>query len=420
MHNPTGSHPYRFFIALAAIATIGTVVSLIAAHYCRHPALRFDENYYYPLAQSIAEGHYQEGYVVRPPLYPLFLAGVFKLFGQGFGAVLVVQSLLRGLTIFGLGCMGRRFLNDRAGLAGAALVSVYPAMIAVYIKFLTEVLYIPAFVLSFYLIERLLQNPGRITSLKAGAASGAATLVRSVSLVFTLVMAVWLLVRRTRAGKYHRRNLVYSAVLVGTMLVVISPWAIRNAVSSTGFVLVSNDAAFNLWLVTSGESIREATPEWMSWGSQAQRQAEAYRRWWAYVRGDPGFHLRRIAEVLPRLVDSRWDSPVDALSQVRQGPGLREVPVLRRVLDIFQPVIFYLVLGGGVLGIAICERDRTRRNLMVVALVYFILVYGVTLSRARFLLPIQVLLAIYAGGLIDAGLSRLGSTMRCRRLRSRP
>jgi 4-amino-4-deoxy-L-arabinose transferase-like glycosyltransferase len=411
------SSPYRFIIRLGIIAAIGVVISLIASHYCRHPALRFDENYYYLLAESIAKGHYEEGYVVRAPLYPLLLAVVFKMFGPGFWSALVVQSLLRGVTIFGVGYLGRRFLTDRAGLLAAGLVTVYPAMISGYIRFMTEVLYVPVFVLSYYLLERTLRNPSLVGSLKAGAASGAATLVRSVSLMFTLVMAVWLLVRKPPGGRSWRRNVIHAGVLVGAMLAVVSPWAIRNALSPTGFVLVSNDAAFNLWLITSGKSIKEATPEWLSWGTQAQRQTEAYRRWWGYLKEDPAFHLRRIAEVLPRLVDHRWDSPVGALSKVRHGPGLREVPALRRFLDIFHPVTFYLVLGGGILGVGALERDSTRRNLMLLAVLYFILIHGVTLSRARFLLPIQVLLAIYAGGLIDSGLSRLGLTMPGRRRR---
>jgi len=414
----TKTHSYRFAIWLVIIVTGAVVISLLASYYCRHPVLRFDEKYYYPQAESIANGNWQEGFIVRAPLYPLFLAGIFTLFGPGFWPALVVQSILRGITVAGVALLGRRFLTGRAGLIAGVLVAVYPGMVHNYMRFMTEVLYIPVFLLSYYLVERTLNTEGMNATARAGAVSGAAALTRSISFFFTLLMAVWLLIGKGSTARPLKRRVALAAVLVGTFLAVLSPWVIRNTVIHGGPILISNDTAFNLWLVTTGKTIKEVTPEWRTWGTQAERQTEAYRRWAANLRKDPTFHLRRIGRTFPRLFDPHWISPAIALSQVRRDYSNRDIPALYAFLKVFTPVTFFLVWVGGVIGVLTVERDRTRRNLMLVALIYFLLVHTATLFKARFLLPVHMLLAVYAAGLIDRGLSRLGWTMRGRRLGS--
>jgi hypothetical protein len=79
-----------FRLQTLVVAALATAVSIFAYIYTRPSTLMFDENYYVPLARSIAGGSYQDGYIIRPPLYPLFLAAIFRLFGTGFGAVLLI------------------------------------------------------------------------------------------------------------------------------------------------------------------------------------------------------------------------------------------------------------------------------------------------------------------------------------------
>ncbi len=418
MNKLTYTRSCRFAIRLAVIVAGAVVISLLAAYYCRHPVLRFDEKYYYPQAEGIAHGVWQDGFIVRAPLYPLFLAGILRLFGSGFWPALVVQSILRGITVAGVALLGRRFLNGRAGLIAGILVALYPGMVLIYMRFMTEVLYIPLFLLSYYLLERTLSTGGTSATAGAGAVSGAAALTRSISFFFTLLVAAWLLIRKGTAARPLRRRLALAAVLVGTLLAVLSPWAIRNTIVCGGPILISNDTAFNLWLVTTGKTIKEVTPEWRTWGTQAQRQTEAYRRWAASVRQDPAFHLKRIGKTLPRLFDSDWISPAVALSQVRRDYSNRDLPALYAFLRILTPVLFFVVWVGGVMGVLVLERDAARRNLILFVLIYFLLVHAATLFKARFLLPVHMLLAVYAAGLIDRGLSRLGWTMRGRRRES--
>ena len=401
-----------FALRTLVIAALGTVISILAYTYTRPPTLMFDENYYFPLAESIAAGSFKEGYIVRPPLYPLLVAGVFKAFGTGFGAVLLVQSLLRGAVVAGVSYLGRRYVSPFAGLAGAFLLAVYPLLIWTYTRFISEILYIPLFLVSFFLIEKAIRSERTGDIAVAGVFSGIATLARSTSFFFTLVVAVWLLVRKSETGRFSRRNLGNAALLVIMFMVTIAPWTVRNAVVYKAFMPLDNAAAFNLYLITSGKKIQEVTAEWESWGGQAERQREGLRRWRAYLKTDPAFHIKRLGKIIPRLFDTSRQPAANSLSTRWTGAGSSRSTVLKHVLDILTPVAFWLITAGGIIGIVRLETSSKRRTLLLITVAYFILLHGMTLGRPRFLLPVYCLLAIYAGALISRARTRWGSTRR--------
>jgi 4-amino-4-deoxy-L-arabinose transferase-like glycosyltransferase len=385
---------------------------VLAAIYTRPQNLLFDEHYYYDLAGSILAGSYPDGYIIRPPLYVIFLAGVFRVFGAGFLPALLVSSLLRGGLVFGIAAMGRRYVSALAGLAGAFLIAVYPMLIFTYTRFVSETIYIPLFVVSFWYLEKAIRSDRPRHFVAAGAVAGLAALARSTSLFFTIVVAAWIAVRKSSAGRPARRNLASAALLVASMLIIVSPWTVRNAVVHKALILVDNSSAYNLWLITSGKQVREATEEWQSWGGQAERQSQGYARWFDHLRKDPAFHLRRMGVVIPKLFAPGGQPDVYSLSTVTQDRIPRESRSLKAVLTIMAPAVFWIITAGGLVGLALFEPNRPRRNLVIVTVVYFILLHAATLARPRFLLPMNALLAVYAGGLIAAALSRLGLTRR--------
>jgi hypothetical protein len=264
--------------------------------------------------------------------------------------------------------------------------------------------------MSIYFLDRAVHTRRAQDMAAAGLLAGLAALVRSTSLLFSLAAAVWLVIRKSDSGRFSRNNLTSAAVLVISLLVMISPWTIRNAVVHEALIPVDNAAAFNLWLITSGNSIRQAEQEWLSWGSQAERQSEGYRRWRASLRDDPAFHIRRLGTLLPRLFNPASDPSINSLSTFMRENRVEPRPGINRVLSILVPPLFWLITGGGVLGIILLERSPSRRGLMLLAVVFFVLLHAMTLARQRFMLPINILLAIYAGGLIWRGVSRSGWT----------
>jgi hypothetical protein len=402
----SGGPSNAFLLRIIAVAVIAIAISIIWSVYFREPRLRFDENYYYPLGQKIAAGTYEDGYVIRPPLYPIFLAGTFRVFGEGFMMALIAQSIVRGFVVAWVVYMGGKYVSQAAGLTAGCLLALYPELISIYMSFLTEVVYIPLFLVSFHLIDKATQSERSRDTLRAGVASGIAALARSTSFFLSIALAAWFAVRKSKSGRLSRRNLAMAVILLAVILAVISPWTLRNAVVHKGFILIGDDSAFNLWLITSGVRIRAAVPEWKSWGGHPERQREAYSRWLAYLREDPAFHLKRLGVVLPRVFSPSWESPVKRLSTLGRGQELREVPALRKFFAAMHPTTFWLIMGGGLVGLIVLERNGKRKTLILIVVAYFILLHGMTLARSRFLLPLACLLSIYSGWLISVALQR--------------
>ena len=402
--------PSGFCLRTLILAAIAVGLSILAYVFTRPGYLRFDENYYYPLAQQILGGNYQDGYLVRPPLYPLFLAALMRLVGSGFGSILLIQSMVRGILVIAVAYLGRRLVSTTAGLLAALIVTVYPLLVWTYSRFVTETVYLPLFVLSFYFIERTARDRHISDTVIAGIFSGLATLARSTSLLFTVTVAVWLVLRRSDGRRFSKGGFARAAILIGVLLAVISPWTIRNALVHHALIPIDNTSAFNLWLITSGKRIEEATPEWTSWGNQAERQREGYRRWLEYLRQDPAFHVKRLGTVIPRLFDPGRDPSANSLASVRRGDFNRPVGWIRGTLKWLIPAVFWLIMAGGIAGIALVERDADRRNLSIITIAFFVLLHGMTLARPRFLLPVNCLLAVYSGAFIVWVLTRLGWT----------
>lgn len=401
-HRPL-SGLWRQTLALAGIAA---VISIIAAIYTRPGILRFDEKYYFTLAKSIAGGAYDDGYIIRPPLYPLFFAFMIKTFGADFTPMVIIQGLIRGVLIGQITYMGGRYFSALTGIVAGAVLTVFPLMIWIYTRFLNEALYLPLFVLSLFLIERAARTERHRDTFAAGIISGLASLARVTSFFFTLVIAIWFIVRKSRSGRFSKRNVMNAAVLVAALFLAVSPWTLRNAVVHKAFIPLGNEAAFNLYFTVGGVSVSEATAQWETWGTQAERQKEALSRWWDYVIEHPAHHVRRLIKHMPRVFDPRQHGFASGLSVVSTDVAARQNKTVDRLLKVVIPTTLLFTMIGGLAGIVIVRDDPARRNLFLIAVLYFILIHAATVMKSRYFLPVICILSIYAARLVIVAFTR--------------
>jgi 4-amino-4-deoxy-L-arabinose transferase-like glycosyltransferase len=399
----TSSGLWRQTLVLAGIAAL---ISIIAAIYTRPGVLRFDEKYYFTLAQSIAGGTYDDGYIIRPPLYPLFLALMIKVFGSNLTPMVIIQGLVRGVLVGQITYMGGRYFSSLTGIIAGAVVTVFPLMIWIYTRFLNEALYLPLLMLSLFLLERAVRTELPRDTFAAGVISGLASLARVTSFFLTLVIAIWLIVRRSRSGRFSKRNVINAAVLVAALFLAVSPWTVRNAVVHKALIPLGNEAAFNLYFTVGGVSVSEATAQWESWGTQAERQREGLRRWWDYVIDNPTHHIRRLIKHMPRVFDPRRHGFASGLAVVSTDVASRQNKTVDRLLKVVIPTTLLFSMVGGLAGIVIVRDNPARRNLFLIAVLYFILVHTATVMKARYFLPAVCVLSIYAARLAIVASSR--------------
>jgi 4-amino-4-deoxy-L-arabinose transferase-like glycosyltransferase len=392
---------------IVAIGAGAAVLSLLAGGYSRPPVPRFDEKYYFTLAEAIASGTYIDGYIIRPPLYPLFLGALFKMFGATFTATLIVQGLIRGALVAQICYMGWRYFSFVTGAVAGLLLAAYPLLIWINTRLLNEALYLPLFVLSLYMIERAVQSEKHTHALWAGVFSGLAALVRVTSFFFTFVVAIWYVVRKADSGRFSRRSLGWAGLMILALLVTISPWTVRNAVVHRALIPLGNESAFNLYFTVGGVSVREATDQWNSWGTQPERQQEALRRWWEYVKAHPGHHAARLVKHLPRVFDPQELGFATGLAMHYKGVACRKNLTLDKLVNVMIPATFLVVMVGGMVGIFVVRENPARRQLFLLTVVYFIVAHTATVMKARYFLPITCLLSIYAARLIITGIGRI-------------
>jgi 4-amino-4-deoxy-L-arabinose transferase-like glycosyltransferase len=199
-------------------------------------ALGADGSDYVNEARNILNGHgfsrsTGEPYLpdaIRTPLYPLFLAGVYALFGS-FGAVPYMQALL-GSTVPVVGVLlAGLFVRDRrALLAAGALLVFEPHTLFATTFFASEGLFVPMLVLGLYLLVRSVRRRDEPQLLIAALILGLSALVRPITFYLPGLLLVALAYHAYERRIPAKEALRYLAAFTAVFLLAVSPWLVRN------------------------------------------------------------------------------------------------------------------------------------------------------------------------------------------------
>jgi 4-amino-4-deoxy-L-arabinose transferase-like glycosyltransferase len=213
-----------------------------------HDALDYDNH-----AASIAAGDgfatsYGRATAFRPPLYPVFLAGVYVLTGPDVFAARIANAFVGTGIVALIGVLAFQLWGRRESLVAMALGAVYVPLILVGQSVMSEPLAV------LFMLGALAAALRR-WALVAGVLMGLAILGRANALVLLLplAVAVW-------------RGPKPAAVLVLAAVLTVVPWTIRNAVVLDHFVPVSTQLGSAL-AGTYNSNAREDEENPASWRS---------------------------------------------------------------------------------------------------------------------------------------------------------
>jgi 4-amino-4-deoxy-L-arabinose transferase-like glycosyltransferase len=190
----------------------------------------------------------------RTPGYPLLLA----LLNDNVTAIVVVQALLAGLTVFLAGLVGSRLFNSRVGLLGASLLAVDIPSIFSSGMVMSEVLFTLSVVLAAALVWGVGSRKPQAASCKpllAGLVLGFAVLVRPVALLAFVPFGVALVARRTWRGL---------VMMLATFSLLPGLWMARNYHHYRRFSLTSN-GGYNLLYANAAAVVGDE--QHVSWDS---------------------------------------------------------------------------------------------------------------------------------------------------------
>jgi 4-amino-4-deoxy-L-arabinose transferase-like glycosyltransferase len=266
------------WVGVAAVALVAVALGLRLAYVDATPGyhLRHDAYDYDVHARSIAEsGGFSKTLAhgrptaFRPPGYPYFLGGVYKVFGVQRAAnprrlhvARVAQAFVGTAVVALVGVLAAQLWGWGVGLLALALSAVYVPLITVGGAVMSEPLF-DAFMLGA-LVAAMAHRRSRHRyrwAVLAGAVGGLAILTRANALIllFPLVWAVW----DARPWR-SRAALGPPLALVVVALITVTPWTIRNAIELHAFVPVSTQLGSAL-AGTYNDAVRADTQNPAAW-----------------------------------------------------------------------------------------------------------------------------------------------------------
>ncbi len=196
---------------------------------------------------------------LRPPGYPVFLSGIYKMFGTDCFPPRAVQMLLGLLNVLLLYALARRIVSQPFASLAALLAATYWVFIYYEGELLEPALLTFLVLAALNVLLRHAERPAFIRMVIAGLLLGLAALTRPNVMAFALCLPVWLAavsVEHVRAGlpQIPPRRLAlsgFSLAVVGLLLGLCLPVGgscLRNLAVSGEFVPISANAGINLYI----------------------------------------------------------------------------------------------------------------------------------------------------------------------------
>lgn len=313
--------PRRLAIAilLAALAIRVAWVFATPDYRLVHDALDYNRH-----AISIADGNgfalsYGRETAFRPPAYPIFLAGVYWIFGPSLEWARLANALVGTGIVALIGLIAHQVWGHRVGLIAMALAAVYIPLILVGQSVMSE----PLFVLC---LLGAIACAIRRWPLAAGVLMGLAVLGRANALILLLPLA-WAVWRGPKPALI---------MLVACALTIV-PWTIRNYVVLDQFVPVSTQLGSALAGTYNSEAMsnKENPAAWMSLKrvddyrpifnrvretNEAVLEKELRSASLDYIKDHPGSPLKVAYWTTRRMLDlGGWDWAIHTAGTVSAG-----------------------------------------------------------------------------------------------------
>ncbi len=266
------SFPVVMLVILAAAAAVRIAFLIQLSGSDLAEMLPLDMRFYHDLGAALASGRgLPPGGLTFNPLYPFFLAAVFRFFGEGLMAPRIIQALAGILTIWMIFLSARLLADgpdgdrsrggsrgDIAGIAAAAIALLYPQLLLYEGSLLATSLVTLVMAASFWTVLKISHAlrageikvwrrtvPFPAAAVFLGILAGAGIMGRpNIFLFLAPLLAAWLFFAAGRDGKRWKLTLLYAAGLV----VILVPASVYNASKGGTPAPVASHGGINLYV----------------------------------------------------------------------------------------------------------------------------------------------------------------------------
>lgn len=309
----------------------------------------------------------------RAPIYPLFLAGVYGLIGEGVVIPRVVQAVLGAFIAVLLAVIGRKVGGPGVGTIAGILWCIYP--MGIFIAGLTYPTTLVTLLLALGVLCMLSEPDHRRYPAKvalAGLLFGLAALTKPIVLGTIVLMTLWILFWR-RSGR-----IVLAGVFIITTLATLAPWTIRNAY------------VYDRLVPIEARTVNKATP----WAKLPRRPGESENKTWMYISRIANRYPAQFVsffELYPRRVNFLRQEIRDRVH--KKQPSIVQYTSLGSKLVMAVSIIsvgsLYAFALPGIWAMWRGKDKRPELTLFVVMVMSFALGYALTDGKIRYRIPVD-------------------------------
>ncbi len=237
--------------APAAVFCAALIVRLIVLFQFRESSPIYDSPVvdamrYDVLAKSLARlGQWQENTAFfQPPAYPYFLAAIYKVFGESYTTVRIVQSVIGSASCAFVCLIGNKVAMGKTGLLAGLICSVYGPLIYFDLDLLPPVLIIFWSLVSILLLLKAFETKSRFFYFCSGLSLGVSIITWPIVGLFAVSTVVVMFV--SSLNKIRQILPVVILFMAGVILPVL-PVTATN-ISKGEMVLISTNGGINYFL----------------------------------------------------------------------------------------------------------------------------------------------------------------------------
>jgi 4-amino-4-deoxy-L-arabinose transferase-like glycosyltransferase len=179
------------------------------------------------------------------PGYPLFLAGIFSVFGESFLAVRVAQALIGGGISFLIYAIANKVMNKRVAFVAVIISVFYPTLVFWSGALISEYLFTFSILCLILFLLKFIDNFTYKMAMGTGMLLGITLLIRPMLVFWPIFIVLWVFLCR----KYDFKEILNKCfVMCIFTIITLSPWIIRNYMVLGHFVPFTTDGGYALYV----------------------------------------------------------------------------------------------------------------------------------------------------------------------------
>lgn len=351
---------------LFLILAFSFLIKLILA-LCIQSPIRSDSYDYQTLGMGLLSGEYSlDG---RPtayvgPGYPLFLSGIYFLFGEGQFYVKLIQSVLETGTCYFFYKVSRNFFDIPNSFLSLILFTFFPSNIIFSQAILSESLFGFFSILFLFLLLKEDLSERKFLIFIAGIIFGYSVLIRTAFMTAIILIPLYFIFNRKIlfGERWMSKSVLCIFFFITGFVIVISPWSIRNKIE-IGTFSPGTTAGVNFWAGSNPNSTGTYYNELASslpldYHNEAERDAEYFKLGLKYALENPEKYIILGIKKLGYLFSSER---MAIIYFYEPQPGETSTQVYKKsnlFLFVIVNLFYFTIMLSGTWGLLLLKKDR--------------------------------------------------------------